>query len=267
MKRVFALILAGLLVGSMTTAAFAQNAGPRPGGQAQSGRRGGGIGRFDIVPIHNRVVAGLGLTAQQKTAVAAADKKRKTAMDAHMKSMQGKDFSKMSQAERKKFSDANTKIRTTWEAELKKAMGAKYATYQSKMQAEIQKEMAKMGGGSMRVDMTAVHKRVIAGLGLTAAQKSGVAAADKKYADSVAALRKQMQGKNFRTMSEAERKKMQDGMNKAMTTYRAALKKAMGDKKYAEYDKKLQAELKKEADKTRAAGRGGNPPKPGGRGA
>jgi hypothetical protein len=276
MKRILALILVGVLVGSMTTSAFAQGAGPRPGGQ-QGGAGGPGGGqrmgmRIDITAIHNRVVATLGLTAAQKTAVAAADKKNKAAVEKMRAANKGKDFSKMTDADRKKLRDASQKQNAAYQAELKKAMGAKYATYDTKMKAEIQKEMAKMGGmaaGRGMQMMETVHKRVIAGLGLTAQQKTAVAAADKKYKDGMTALIKKNQGVDRSKMTDAQRKAQQTSYTKLTTDHEAALKKAMGAK-YATYQSKMKTEMEKEMAKMGGGGgtgRPGTPPKPGGRGA
>ena len=265
MKRFLALIAAGLMITGIATTAFAQNAGPRgQGGPPTIGGMNGRMGGDVRNQVHARVIAGLGLTATQKNAVAAADKKHIAAQDKIRKDFQGK----TSEADRKKMRDAMEKARSTYEAELKKALGSKYSSYQTKMQAEMAKEMQKMGAAMMtRMSeaQKAAHSRALAGISLTATQKNSVAAADKKYRDGMAALQKQnMTGK---PLTDAQRKKYEASAKALSDARTASFKKAMGDQKYKQYMTKYEAEWKKEMEKLRPRGgqRPGGPPRTPGR--
>ncbi len=260
MKRFLVSLLAGSMLMIAATSAFAQAAGPRGGGQGGPPRGGvnGGTWRTgdpaELQKIEARVINSLGLTAAQKNAVAAADKKRADALAKLRKQYEGKDIGKMPEADRKKAMASFQKVNSDHQAAVKKAMGdKKYAEFQKKHNAEVQKYMQQLGD-KMRKEMEARRKatqtKIMNELKLTTAQKNAVAAADKKHDAAVAALNKQYAGKT----SDADRKKMSASFQKIRTERDAAYKKAMGSK-YAEYQKKMEAERQK----MRGPGGGGRP--------
>lgn len=246
MKKLVVLVLAVFAIASTSGPALAQTSG-KPAPQKNAPAKAPNFIDMQFA-VHNRVVATLGLTAAQKKSVAAADQKYK----AVLQKMFSQDLNKLSEAQRKKMGEDMQKSTSTYQAELKKAMGPKFATYEKKLQVEMQKEAAKMASASMARSnqmIAAINKRVIAGLGLTAAQKNALAAADKKFEKDSAPFTKKMMDGSAAKMTQAQQKKFNEDFMKVNNAKVSAYKKAMGEKKYAEYEKRFNAELQKEIQK------------------
>lgn len=163
MKRTIA-ILAVMVAVALAVPSMAQSAGPRGGtqgqGQGQRQGEGQGGGRMMMNPdmqkkvkaAHDKVVKELKLNATQTKAVAAAVKKRDDSMKKMMEQMQA-DRKAGKQPNREDMQAKFKKIRDTYDAEMKKAMGeANYKKYQTRMQEEMKKIMEEarkngQGGG------------------------------------------------------------------------------------------------------------------------
>ncbi len=121
------------------------------------------------------------------------------------------------------------------------------------------------GGFRMSPELTkkiqAAQKKVLAELKLTADQSKKVAAAEKKRTDSMGKLRTEMT-KAREAKKEVDRTAMQAKFKKISDTYTAEMKKAMGNDKYARYDKRMKEEMKKIMDaemKKNGGAAGGRP--------
>lgn len=148
MKRILTMMTVVGTVALMASSAYAQNAGPRQGGQrGQGGMRQNPEFAKKMAEVHTKVMKQVGLTADQQKKVEAANKKQQEANQKMFAEMQkareaGKqpDREKM-QADRKKITDAH-------KAELVKVMGKeKHAQYEKLLRAEMQKLMEEMGMG------------------------------------------------------------------------------------------------------------------------
>lgn len=165
MKRTVMTMMVVVLAFGMVSASFAQAAGPRTGqqGQGQGQQRGGqGQGRMQMSPevqkkvqaAHDKVIKELKLNATQTKAVTAAVKKRDDATK-KMRDQMAADRKAGKEVDRTKMQEAGKKIRDTYTAEMKKAMGeANYKKYETRMQEEMKKIFEAMrkngqaGGGA-----------------------------------------------------------------------------------------------------------------------
>ena len=151
MKKTLVTVLAVLVAVGMVSSSFAQSAGPRTGSQQGQGQRGqgapGGGQRMQMSPevqkkiqaAHDKVIKGLKLNANQTKAVSAAVKKRDDATK-KMRTQVEADRKAGKQINRDKLQEQGKKIRDTYTAEMKKAMGeANYKKYETQMQAEMKK--------------------------------------------------------------------------------------------------------------------------------
>lgn len=148
-----------VLAFGMVSASFAQAAGPRSGQQQGQGQRGQGQAggqRMQMNPemqkkikaAHDKVIKELKLNANQTKAVAAAVTKRDAATK-KMRDQIEKDRKAGKQIDRTKMQESSKKIRDTYNAEMKKAMGdANYKKYETRMQEEMKKifEAARKNG-------------------------------------------------------------------------------------------------------------------------
>ncbi len=255
MKKVLALVLAGLMIGSLSVSASANPNSPPPQGKpaAKQPDKSKQFGTPEWQEaLHNRVVASLGLTAAQKKGINAAYAKQKAAQ---AKILKDYPFKAGNDAHSQKRMDAITKVSNTFTAEAKKALGAKYPTYLKKLQEEVQKEAQKMGFGTgptqqqIESAVKAARARVVKQLGLTAAQQKSLTDIEAKAQKDTMALSRQMMGKDYSKMTKAEQDKMQASFKKIGDARNASIKKLLGEKKAAEYDKKMAAEMQKEMEK------------------
>ncbi|MFM9872013.1 MAG: hypothetical protein ACKVQS_00955 [Fimbriimonadaceae bacterium] len=161
MKRTVMTVMAVFVALGMMSASFGQAAGPRGqagAGQGQAGgQRGGGQGmrmspemQKKMEAIHAKIIKELNLNATQTKAVAAAVKKRDDASK-KMRDQMMADRKAGKEGDRTAMQASMKKLRETYMADMKKAMGdANYAKYEKRMKEEMKKlmeEMQKNGGG------------------------------------------------------------------------------------------------------------------------
>jgi len=143
MKNILHLIIATTLLAGLTVSALAQEAGPRRGQGAQAGAGAGQRGQMGrLGEVQKKVLAQLDLTTDQKSKIAALDKKTK---EEAMKLMQGG----RTPETREQMQDLTKKHR---EAMLKILTPAQRTKFQELMKAEMKKirEQAgnRKGGGA-----------------------------------------------------------------------------------------------------------------------
>ncbi|MCB0826843.1 MAG: hypothetical protein KDC26_11695 [Armatimonadetes bacterium] len=151
MKRIWMTTILAVAAIAMTSTAFAQSAGPKPGQNGQQGQRGGqaGQGMRQMAgkrkEIHEKILKQLKLTATQTANVKKADAANEKAMKAYGEKMQAQ-MKNGAKPDREKMRAEMEKMQKTYQDALKKSMGdAKYAEYQKLMKAEMEKLRKEMG--------------------------------------------------------------------------------------------------------------------------
>lgn len=170
MKNKLSTVLIAAALLAMAVPAFAQNSGPRSGGQGQAGRQGapGGqqgnrmmMGRMGEQMVE-KALTKVGATADQKAKVKALNAKNAKARTDFMEKelkikmpappkpgtppAQGQ-RPQMTDAQRTKMREFSQKQMTATTAEMKKILGAKYEPFTKAMQAEMEAMRSQMGGG------------------------------------------------------------------------------------------------------------------------
>lgn len=171
-KKLSTVLIAAALL-ALAVPAFAQNSGPRTGGQGQPGRQGapggqqGGrmmMGRMGEQMVE-KALTKAGATADQKSKVKALNAKNAKARTEFMeKELKIKmpappkpgaagaggarpQRPEMTDAQRTKMREFSQKQMTASTAEMKKILGAKYDAFTKALQAEMQAMRGQMGGG------------------------------------------------------------------------------------------------------------------------
>lgn len=149
MKRFLTLIAVTAALATMAVPAFAQGAGPggqKPGGGIQGGQRRpggpggpGGMGRERMQKMRAELLAKLNLSADQKTKIAALDKKREAEMQ---KLRQSGDREGM----REKMRPIMEKYEKDFNAILTPAQRTKYQELRKEMMEKMRKERGGQGG-------------------------------------------------------------------------------------------------------------------------
>ena len=131
---------------SMTTASFAQGAGPRAGqgGPPNPAQRAEMTKKIEAAK--KKVYAELKLTPDQIKKIAAVEKKMTDKMTAMRKKYQFQQGKQPSKAESDKIRAEFQAMRTSQEKELKAILGSKYPQYQKRMQEETMKFRRRPGG-------------------------------------------------------------------------------------------------------------------------
>jgi hypothetical protein len=252
MKKLLLLLLAVAAIGGLAATSLAHPPYQKP--PAKPAPKAPAIGSPAwLKAIHTRVVATLGLTAVQRKAIDAAFD-RQTA--AQVKMQKDFPFKSGNDPNNQKRAEAMQKLNNTFNAEAKKALGPKYNPYVKKMGEELQKEAAKMGMGGLTPEkiqalVKVARARVSKQMGLTAAQQKSIDATEAKAQKDMMTLSTSMaaSGKNYNTMTKAEKDKMNASFKKITDARTASMTKILGNKKLADYDKLLSAELQKEMAK------------------
>ena len=159
MKRIWMTTILAVAAIAMTSTAFAQAAGPKPGQSGQQGQRGGqggqggqGMRQFagKRKEIHDKIILQLKLNATQTANVKKADAANEKSTKAFVEKMQAQ-MKNGGQPDREKMRSEMEKLQKTYQDALKKSMGdAKFSEYQKLMKAEmdkIRKEMGNQRGG------------------------------------------------------------------------------------------------------------------------
>ncbi len=160
-KKLSTLLIAAALLALMVPA-FAQNSGPRTGGQGQAGRQQGGPGGQQGRMMWGRMgeqavekaLTKVGATADQKKKVKALNeanaKARTTFMEKELKIKMPtppkpgttppaqQQRVQLTDAQRTKLREFSQKQMTSTNAEMKKILGAKYDPFTKALQAEMQ---------------------------------------------------------------------------------------------------------------------------------
>jgi hypothetical protein len=248
MKRLLGFVAAGLLMAGLVTAAAAQQPGGIQEAPPRLGQRAMAWRWVDLAAIHERVVATLDLTAAQREAVAAADRKNEAAVAELRKASAPLLSEPLSPNDRTKIKESNRAQQVAYEAELKEAMGEKFETYRIKMKAAVDEEASKwsqVGKGQGQEEWNMTHTRIVAGLGLTSEQKAAVDAADEKFRIGADALWNRTRNLDYASLTEDQRNAIAWDGGKLQTDHQKELKAALGEK-FADYEAKMEAELQRQ---------------------